>query len=870
MKNIPSKIKDIFPTKEEIKDKWQEYTEKIKDFSETLYLYGLEYKDKLKDFGETLYLHGLEYKDKLKDFGETLYLHGLEFWDKWKEDIYPSVKESLTDFKERGKEFFNSAKEMVSSGISKLWGGIKSVGRWGIDKLGNIKDKFSNKAGELTDKMFKKGLQKVYVEGGHLDTVGAIGANDLDYFEEVRKKSESKENSNTEDKDINFKSINHASVMDKYQDEGTPAEKKSHSLLKEIAEKEGGSSGEGSGSGDSLSEEVKDWLLAGSSGLSLFAALKEKIANSGVGQSISGGIQNAKIGGKLYMDQAKDFFTNGGINNMWQSGKQMASSGISGISNMWHSGKQMATNAGSSIKNWFTGIGGGLSGLYASTKAGILGAGSSIASWAGTAVGSAGIGTIIGTVMAGAAIGILIGLYLQRFIYDDVETMEDAWNKFKDGAGALVDPKVWKYIGETIKKYFVGEKSELEQMISFIENNDKLSDEQKKKYIRTLIERQAKYTEESVIDKVTKDFEEKYSDGSDDKNTDDLIRSANEKDNKKDSSRNNNTSSGSTSGSGPGSLLNTGSFVNQMSSRYNDLYVGGRKFSENGCAPSVMSMLLSNYGKNIPIDTLTKEANRYSSNRGVDLKYFKDTLEKYNIAGRTQTTDITGLVSRLNDNEQAVLLTKSRDGNGHYVLVKKSNNKLTLFDPLKGNRKTISINDQAIKNASLAYVTEPNLNTNEMLNLNGYQTRVGAGVGAGVDLLTGQRRDRINQLVDNQRLNQLNKIRDLKDRVKIGRQIEREINNTISNKTKTESLNYIGVDNSRIEKKLDTLITEIKKLADVFVNVGKEIVNNSNTNNVVSKQNTNNINNSNEERIDENVRDVFIDTITRISSGVLT
>jgi hypothetical protein len=1039
LKNLPSTIKDkidgLLPSKEDIKNKWNEYTDKLKDLSETVYLYGLEFKDKLSDAAKSM-------KESAIEFMKDMKKRSASAWERWKEDIYPSIKESMGEFKERGKEFFTSAKEHLASGISKLWGGIKSAGKWGLDKALSVGSLFSDKAGKIKDKLFSKRVQKVYVDGGHLDAIGAVGAIDADAYNAAKDDLDKTENAqNHEGRDIDFDSSTALTVADRQQEMDISNESKRTSLLGKIKDKLGskkGSKDEGGLIDGVLQESIAE-LLGGTVGGTVAGVATNAVATHGAGGILAGAgmaASGAAGAGMSVWDAIKGFIhasdmldkdvdettfidkvltgmssvlggTGDGVSNIvWNAvkwgligtaigpgvgtiagavlGAGMGAVNGSRIAKFQTGVKDAIFGFGSkittSVKEFFVGNDGegedakkGIfekmgenDGIVGAIKGGAAGGamGGPLGLLIGAGVGAYGpgkflkkianpietigdVGGWIGDKLIGIkdaiwdskfgsfleAAGKTAGDVVDQFInVDEIvqgvkENVEEAKLKISDTAQSIKDglhEKIVKPLDDNIvspvqesftefknKIVGIGDNVKSKVETAYDEFTKKVTDlgdaiydntiGKVKESFETIAEKLGEF-KDTIVEIVTNpgDFIKKTAGGFINRYTPNWMQSAYQ-----------NTTGffgniGNTFSNVWGALGNFGSyydqaeakrgrgqtqpimgpsgypaahgdgrdnFVNQKSNKFKNLMIGSKKFSNSGCAPSVLSMLLSNYGKKVPVEVLAKEAAPYTSNGGVVIDYFKHQFEKHNLEGDMYTENIPDLMNNMAEGSQSVLLTKAQNGNDHYVLVKKSGGKLMLFDPLKNNTKMISVNDKIIRDASLAYMSQPKMDPEKMFSLSDFKTRVGAGLGAGVDLLTGQKRDKIKSMVNTQRADQLNKIRSLKDRVSYGRDIEREINNTTyNNSSNSETIKDLSVDNSKVEEKLDTLIDEIKKLAGVFSTVGKEIVQNSNTNNITSNNNTNNVNagGKDEQNLDKNKRDSFMETINKISSGVLT
>ena len=218
MGKVRDGITDFVKNISEMKDAVIERVGKIKDgivdwWDETG-------RETLKNIGKGIWDTAVSIKDKSLEIADDLYegskkligdIYGglTDFWNESKEDLIKGTKKVLTDVYDGGKKL-----------LGDVYGGLKSAGGWALDKLkgagGWMADKAKgaldwgkDKASGILDKIKPMKLAdqpiEVHVTGGTLDGVGAVGAIDMEMFEDVRKLDRA--NTKVEEDDDGVKNI---------------------------------------------------------------------------------------------------------------------------------------------------------------------------------------------------------------------------------------------------------------------------------------------------------------------------------------------------------------------------------------------------------------------------------------------------------------------------------------------------------------------------------------------------------------------------------------------------------------------------------------------------------------------------------------
>lgn len=143
--------------------------------------------------------------------------------------------------------------------------------------------------------------------------------------------------------------------------------------------------------------------------------------------------------------------------------------------------------------------------------------------------------------------------------------------------------------------------------------------------------------------------------------------------------------------------------INQGSSKWNKLSMGGMSFKDAGCGPAVMAMLLDKLNIRYDMSELVRKAIAMKDGPmgGTPMKYFKAILAEHKIQSEILGTNVikTFLVE-LKAGRSPILLTVSSTGSPHFIIGKEiKNNKIYINDPEKSNSEAISLNDVRLRKA---------------------------------------------------------------------------------------------------------------------------------------------------------------------------
>ena len=152
--------------------------------------------------------------------------------------------------------------------------------------------------------------------------------------------------------------------------------------------------------------------------------------------------------------------------------------------------------------------------------------------------------------------------------------------------------------------------------------------------------------------------------------------------------------------------------VNQTSSKWNKLSMGGLSFREAGCGPSVMAMLLDKLDIKYDMAELVRKAiaMKQGPMSGTPMSYFKSILAEHRIQSSIVTSNVVKLfLAELKAGRSPILLTVSSTGAPHFIIGKElRNNKIYINDPEKTNSEAITLNDKRLRMAKaiLIYKTK--------------------------------------------------------------------------------------------------------------------------------------------------------------------
>lgn len=152
--------------------------------------------------------------------------------------------------------------------------------------------------------------------------------------------------------------------------------------------------------------------------------------------------------------------------------------------------------------------------------------------------------------------------------------------------------------------------------------------------------------------------------------------------------------------------------VNQTSSKWNKLSMGGLSFREAGCGPSVMAMLLDKLDIKYDMAELVRKAiaMKQGPMGGTPMSYFKSILAEHRIQSSIVTSNVVKLfLAELKAGRSPILLTVSSTGAPHFIIGKElRNNKIYINDPEKTNSEAITLNDKRLRMAKaiLIYKTK--------------------------------------------------------------------------------------------------------------------------------------------------------------------
>ena len=152
--------------------------------------------------------------------------------------------------------------------------------------------------------------------------------------------------------------------------------------------------------------------------------------------------------------------------------------------------------------------------------------------------------------------------------------------------------------------------------------------------------------------------------------------------------------------------------VNQTSSKWNKLSMGGLSFREAGCGPSVMAMLLDKLDIKYDMAELVRKAiaMKQGAMSGTPMSYFKSILAEHRIQSSIVTSNVVKLfLAELKAGRSPILLTVSSTGAPHFIIGKElRNNKIYINDPEKTNSEAITLNDKRLRMAKaiLIYKTK--------------------------------------------------------------------------------------------------------------------------------------------------------------------
>lgn len=152
--------------------------------------------------------------------------------------------------------------------------------------------------------------------------------------------------------------------------------------------------------------------------------------------------------------------------------------------------------------------------------------------------------------------------------------------------------------------------------------------------------------------------------------------------------------------------------VNQTSSKWNKLSMGGLSFREAGCGPSVMAMLLDKLDIKYDMAELVRKAiaMKQGPMGGTPMSYFKSILAEHRIRSSIVTSNVVKLfLAELKAGRSPILLTVSSTGAPHFIIGKElRNNKIYINDPEKTNSEAITLNDKRLRMAKaiLIYKTK--------------------------------------------------------------------------------------------------------------------------------------------------------------------
>jgi hypothetical protein len=152
--------------------------------------------------------------------------------------------------------------------------------------------------------------------------------------------------------------------------------------------------------------------------------------------------------------------------------------------------------------------------------------------------------------------------------------------------------------------------------------------------------------------------------------------------------------------------------VNQTSSKWNKLSMGGLSFREAGCGPSVMAMLLDKLDIKYDMAELVRKAiaMKQGAMSGTPMSYFKSILAEHRIQSSIVTSNVVKLfLAELKAGRSPILLTVSSTGAPHFIIGKEiRNNKIYINDPEKTNSEAVTLNDKRLRMAKaiLIYKTK--------------------------------------------------------------------------------------------------------------------------------------------------------------------
>lgn len=148
--------------------------------------------------------------------------------------------------------------------------------------------------------------------------------------------------------------------------------------------------------------------------------------------------------------------------------------------------------------------------------------------------------------------------------------------------------------------------------------------------------------------------------------------------------------------------------INQTSSKWNKLSMGGLSFKEAGCGPAVMAMLLDKLDIKYDMQELVSKAiaMKKGAMGGTPMTYFKTVLAEHGVASAILTTSVVKtFIKELRAGKSPILLTVSSTGAPHFIIGKEiKNGKLYINDPEKSNSEAITLNDIRLRKAKAILV----------------------------------------------------------------------------------------------------------------------------------------------------------------------
>lgn len=148
--------------------------------------------------------------------------------------------------------------------------------------------------------------------------------------------------------------------------------------------------------------------------------------------------------------------------------------------------------------------------------------------------------------------------------------------------------------------------------------------------------------------------------------------------------------------------------VNQTSSKWNKLSMGGLSFKEAGCGPAVMAMLLDKLDIKYNMEELVSRAiaMKKGAMGGTPMTYFKSILAEHGVQSAILTSSVVKrFIAELRAGKSPILLTVSSTGAPHFIIGKEiKNGKLYINDPEKTNSESITINDIRLRKAKAILV----------------------------------------------------------------------------------------------------------------------------------------------------------------------